>query len=267
MQSWCMGIQTLPWRGALAASKLQIPVIHVEAGIRSDYYLPEEVNRVLTDQLSAYLFCPSESARAQLLKTGFSPDKLFVSGDIMYDSTLFFTQKFKSDTLSEWGLTPKNFIYVTLHREENITCQHRLSVIVNELIAIAKQQPVVFSLHPATKKRLHAYSLYHALEQSVLLIPPQPYINSLGLCDHAKLVITDSGGLQKEAYYLRTPAFVLRQNTEWSELLDTGLTVLMPPSKWPTLHNAPYPHLTHSLEPYGHGETARFIHTTLKCIL
>ncbi|WP_445373492.1 non-hydrolyzing UDP-N-acetylglucosamine 2-epimerase [Photorhabdus tasmaniensis] len=209
--------------GALSASKLHIPVIHIEAGLRSfNMAMPEEINRILTDNVSSILFCPTETAINNLQREGFSskPVNIKKVGDVMEDAALYFSRIAKRpDEL----IPTQHFILTTLHRAENTDNQKRLTEIVNALNDIHKTiYPVVLPLHPRTKKMLEKYNLH----LDVHLIEPVGYLEMLWLLKNTDLVITDSGGLQKEAFFFRKPCVTVRDQTEWIELIETGVNKL-----------------------------------------
>ncbi|MGV7962415.1 UDP-N-acetylglucosamine 2-epimerase (non-hydrolyzing) [Photorhabdus tasmaniensis] len=209
--------------GALSASKLHIPVIHIEAGLRSfNMAMPEEINRILTDNVSSILFCPTETAINNLQREGFSskPVNIKKVGDVMEDAALYFSRIAKRpDEL----IPTQHFILTTLHRAENTDNQKRLTEIVNSLNDIHKTiYPVVLPLHPRTKKMLEKYNLH----LDVHLIEPVGYLEMLWLLKNTDLVITDSGGLQKEAFFFRKPCVTVRDQTEWVELIETGVNKL-----------------------------------------
>jgi UDP-GlcNAc3NAcA epimerase len=220
---------------ALAAVKLQIPVAHVEAGIRAGYYLPEEVNRVVTDQLSSLLFCPSESAVACLLAAGIAPNKIYNVGDIMCDSALFFSKMSNKNEFHHLELHWGQYVLVTLHREENVDDFERLNTIINQLCLLSKTYQLVIPMHPRLRASLCQFGLFAAVEECAVILDPQSYIKMLCLLKHSLCVLTDSGGLQKEAYYLGKDVLVLKHRTEWPELLSTGLVSLVQPSRYHTI--------------------------------
>tara|TARA_R110000850_G_scaffold12930_8_gene42704 strand:- start:4946 stop:6010 length:1065 start_codon:yes stop_codon:yes gene_type:complete len=211
--------------GALAAAKLHIPVAHVEAGLRSfNMQMPEEINRVLTDQISDLLFCPTKTAVKNLENEGFAnrPVKVLQRGDVMQDAALLFSEKAVTPTGS--SDLPKDFILATLHRAENTDHPERLASIVTALNEIHhKQAPVVLPLHPRTRK-LIAYS---GLKLNVHLIDPVGYFEMIWLLSHCQLVLTDSGGVQKEAYFFGKACVTMRDQTEWVELIEAGANELV----------------------------------------
>jgi UDP-N-acetylglucosamine 2-epimerase len=220
--------------GALAAAKLNIPVAHVEAGLRSyDQTMPEEINRLLTDHLSAFLFCPTDQAVRNLLREGIKDGKtrrVKNVGDVMYDSILYYSKiaEKKSAILKGLGLlapnaplrTP-NYYLATLHRAENTDDPERLRSILKALDEIGRKIPVILPLHPRTKKMMNAYHLFSKFK-NVRFIEPLSYLNMLKLEKNAKAILTDSGGVQKEAYWFRTPCVTLREVTEWGYTTEEG---------------------------------------------
>jgi len=207
--------------GALAAAKLHIPVAHVEAGLRSfNKRMPEEVNRILTDHVSAMLLCPTQTSIANLKHEGIN-DKVHHVGDVMYDAALLFGQVAMrtSDILVRLGLTPGAFSLATVHRAENTDDPVRLVGILEGLGAL--EGTVVFPIHPRTRARLPQHLLEQA-QARLLVVDPLAYLDMVMLEKHAKLILTDSGGVQKEAYFHGVPCITLRDETEWVETLEAG---------------------------------------------
>lgn len=224
--------------GALAAAKLHIPVAHVEAGLRSyNRIMPEEINRILADQLSTVLFCPTEVAVKNLKKEGF-PHQLTTEnrqqitnvGDVMYDIALFYAAKSdeKSRIMQTLGLKPKNFVLATIHRAENTDDPGRLESIMDALNQIAKETPVILPLHPRTRKKLEISDPLLIAQHSlpVTVIAPLGYLDMVMLEKNARVIITDSGGVQKEAYFHGVPCVTVRDETEWVELVEAGANYL-----------------------------------------
>lgn len=212
--------------GALAAAKLCVPIAHVEAGLRSfNRSMPEEINRLLTDHVSEALFAPSQSAVANLGHEGVDPHKVHHVGDVMYDAVLHFTAlaERRSDTLSLLGIGEKGYVLATVHRKENVDDPERLRHILEGLGRA--RLPVVLPVHPRTRKRITEQGL--TPPSNLRLIEPVGYLDMMLLQKHAAFVATDSGGLQKEAFFHGVPCAVLRDETEWTELLATGLTTLV----------------------------------------
>ena len=209
--------------GALAAAKLHIPVAHVEAGLRSfNMQMPEEINRILTDQISDLLFCPTDTAVKNLNNEGFAnkPVQVLQVGDVMQDSALLFAEK----AVAPAGELPEGFILATLHRAENTDNPQRLAAIVSALNTLHKTvAPVVLPLHPRTRKLI----AQHGLELNVHLVDPVGYFEMVWLLDHCNLVLTDSGGVQKEAFFFGKACVTMRDQTEWVELIEAGANELV----------------------------------------
>lgn len=209
--------------GALAAAKLHIPVAHVEAGLRSfNMQMPEEINRILTDQISDLLFCPTDTAMRNLHNEGFAnkPVQVWQVGDVMQDAALLFAK----NAVAPQGELPATFILATLHRAENTDDPQRLAQIVNALNTLhASVAPVVLPLHPRTRKLVAAQGLL----LNVHLIDPVGYFEMVWLLDNCQLVLTDSGGVQKEAFFFGKACVTMRDQTEWVELVDVGANILV----------------------------------------
>jgi len=219
--------------GALAACKLHFPVAHVEAGLRSyDREMPEEINRVIVDHVSSFLFCPTENAVINLRKEGIIDGDVTVVhvGDVMYDSVLYNVEiaRKKSQILSELGLrendrSPSSVDYalVTLHRAENTDNPQRLRNIFKALDEISQRLPVIFPLHPRTKKTMEGLGI-KGKGRNLRLISPVSYFDMLLLEKNARVILTDSGGVQKEAFWLGVACITLRDETEWAETVESG---------------------------------------------
>ena len=251
--------------GALAAAKLHIPVAHVEAGLRSfNMAMPEEVNRILTDRISRWLFTPTESAAQHLQREGFAPEKIIAVGDVMYDVALFHGQRVQAGTglMARLGLAPQGYVLATVHRAENTDHPERLAAIVDGLMATAQQLPVVWPLHPRTRAVLQKAGRLEALADKVTLIDPVGYLAMVQLEKFAALIATDSGGVQKEAFFYKVPCITLRDETEWVELVDAGWNRLMPPLNADAVHQAVVSSLGQrgaDVRPYGAGDAAQRI--------
>lgn len=209
--------------GALAAAKLHIKVVHVEAGLRSfNMQMPEEINRILTDRISNLLFCPTELAVANLQKEGFEhfDCQIFNCGDVMEDAAKFYAQlsEEKSTIITELGLEKGNYVLCTFHRAENTDDLECLSGIANAINQLNETIPIVLPLHPRTRKKL----LDNHLNLNATIIEPVGYFDMIQLISHSKLVMTDSGGLQKEAFFFDKFCVTMREQTEWQELVDNG---------------------------------------------
>jgi len=210
---------------ALAAAKLHIPVGHIEAGLRSfDRRMPEEINRILTDHISDLLFCPTQTAVDNLAAEGIHHGVHLV-GDVMYEAILhnLATAEATSKALARLGLTPQEYLLLTVHRAENTDIESNLRAILTAVNRLA--EPVVFAAHPRTRKRLDQIRWQPG--PHVRLIEPQGYFDILVLEKNARLLLTDSGGMQKEAYCLDTPCLTLRQQTEWVETVEVGWNLLV----------------------------------------
>ncbi|WP_457561871.1 non-hydrolyzing UDP-N-acetylglucosamine 2-epimerase [Caminibacter pacificus] len=209
--------------GAIVGSKLHIPIAHVEAGLRSfNMKMPEEINRILTDRVSKWLFCPTDTAVENLKKEGFDSFdcKIIKSGDVMQDAAMFY---------KEYAKKPQNvkiedkFILSTIHRAENTDDENRLKNIFEALETIAEEKQVILPLHPRTKKIIQNLGLKL---KNITIIEPVGYLEMMWLLDNSDMVITDSGGLQKEAFFFKKPCITLRDETEWVELIENGFNVL-----------------------------------------
>ena len=208
--------------GALAASKLHTAVIHIEAGLRSfNMEMPEEINRIVTDQLSSILFCPTEQAVVNLKNEGFERKdwvKIIKNGDVMFDAAMYFA-KF---ALTPSFKVPEKFILATLHRAENTDNKERLNEIILALNNLNKEIPVIVPLHPRTQKLIIQYQI----PIKFFICEPLGYLQMLYMLKNASMVITDSGGLQKEAYFFNNPCITVRDQTEWVELVEGGFNIL-----------------------------------------
>jgi len=236
---------------ALAAVKLHISVVHVEAGLRSfDREMPEEINRLLTDAISDYLFTPSTDADENLIKEGIPKEKIYLVGDVMVDSLLFNKEKAKkSDILAKLGLTNNtsitnlsslitDYALLTLHRPSNVDFKDSLAEIVSALVEISKHIPIIFPAHPRTMKNLKESNLLsffkqgtinqgEKIDQRIYLLNPLSYLDFLNLEMHAKFVMTDSGGIQEETTVLNIPCLTLRNTTERPITLTQGTNTLV----------------------------------------
>ncbi len=214
--------------GALVGAKLHIPVLHVEAGLRSyNRRMPEEINRVLADQVSDVLFCPTETAVKNLKKEGITKG-VYNVGDVMYDAVLYNTEIAlkKSKILKNLAIKPKKYALCTIHRAENTDDKKRLTSIFNALTD--SDMNIILPLHPRTKKYLNEYNLLNKKsEKNIKIIDPVGPLDMLALEIGAKLIITDSGGVQKEAYFMEVPCVTLRDETEWVETVESGNNVIV----------------------------------------
>nr|QNO48825.1 UDP-N-acetylglucosamine 2-epimerase [Methanosarcinales archaeon ANME-2c ERB4] len=230
--------------GALAAVKLHITVAHVEAGLRSfDRRMPEEINRILTDHCSDILFCPTENAVKNLRREGVTRG-IHLVGDIMVDAlneNIEIAEK-KSGILNELDLEPKKYYLITIHRAENTDDYERLKNIVD---AACEIENLVFPCHPRTEKYLKEFGLWDELVERVKVIQPVGYWDMLMLEKNAKKIVTDSGGIQKEAYILKVPCITLRMSTEWIETVEAGKNMLVDVNKNKIIN------IIHKFEPGG----------------
>lgn len=218
--------------GALAAKKLHIPVAHVEAGLRSfNMKMPEEVNRILTDRISDLLYCPTDKAVENLMAEGFAhfPCRIEQVGDVMQDAALFYQEKSEkaSGIITSLGLSEQQYVLATIHRAENTDDYERLSSIVEGLNKLSQKYQVVLPLHPRTKNCL----IQHKLALDFAPIAPVGYLDMIQLLSNARAVITDSGGVQKEAYFFQRPCITVRDETEWTELVEGGYNTLLSPTE------------------------------------
>lgn len=215
--------------GALAAAKLHIPVAHVEAGLRSfNRRMPEEINRITADHLSQVLFAPTEVAYQQLIKEGIDEKNIHNVGDVMFDATLFYNE-LNANRPKLFDLEPKSYVLATLHRAENTDDVNRLKHICEALLELSNHTQLILPLHPRTKAALAANQLFDRLASAVKIIEPVGYLDMLVLEQNAALIITDSGGVQKEAYFNQVPCITLRDETEWVELVLAGWNQLCSP--------------------------------------
>ena len=213
--------------GALAAAKLHIPVAHVEAGLRSfDPTMPEEINRIVTDHISDLLFCPTENAVKLLANEGITRGVHLV-GDVMVDALEFNKEiaEKRSPVLERLGIIPDQYLVLTVHRPANTDSGEHMESII-EAVGEAGM-PVVFPVHPRTHKCLEEYGMGGRLPANIIITEPLGYLDMLKLMQHASKILTDSGGIQKEAYLLGVPCITLRENTEWVETVKEGWNVLV----------------------------------------
>ncbi len=218
--------------GALAAAKLHLPVAHVEAGLRSfNRRMPEEVNRVLTDHAATLLFAPTDTAVDNLRCEGIAGKAVVKSGDVMYDAALQYARvaDAKSDILDRLALGRGEYMLSTIHRAENTDAPERLAAIIDALLEVAREVAVVLPLHPRTRGALEKLGRLGAAQARLKLIEPVGYLDMVMLERNAALIATDSGGVQKEAYFYGVPCVTLRDETEWTELVACGANRLAPP--------------------------------------
>lgn len=210
--------------GALAAVKLHIPIVHVEAGLRSfNMAMPEEVNRILTDQISTTLFCPTQTAVKNLKNEGFKSRicKIYNVGDVMYDAAMYYAPK--SEKPKQLTINGRDFALVTIHRAENTDDPEKLFSIIQALNEISLSIPIVCPLHPRTQKLIKELDL----QFDANVLTPVGYFEMIWLLQNCSAVLTDSGGLQKEAYFFNKPCITMREQTEWVELVEAGVNKLV----------------------------------------
>lgn len=275
--------------GALAAAKLHIPVAHVEAGLRSfNRRMPEELNRILTDQLSDFLFSPTGAGIKNLEREGYKhifssvenlpggdiPRPLCINiGDVMFDIALEIKKKVdEAAVLNRLGLEPRDFILVTIHRADNTDIKENLSGILDALVTLAASgKTVYFPVHPRTRAAMEHHGLLQDKEKlpgKLFLAEPVPYMDMVVLESNARVIISDSGGVQKESYFFDTPCVIAREQTEWVELAETGWNVLTGANKDKITDSVSHfwdKDLEKSGEPlFGHGDAAEKIAKLLK---
>jgi UDP-N-acetylglucosamine 2-epimerase (non-hydrolysing) len=248
---------------AMVGTKLWIPVVHLEAGLRSgDRRMPEEINRLVTDAIADVLWTPSADADANLRGEGVAEEKITMIGNIMIDSFELLRGKIESSkSRSQLGLSDGDFAVVTLHRPSNVDDRGSLTSIVEELTKVSKHIRLAFVVHPRTRKTLTSFGLYERLAENpeVVLVDPLPYIDFMGLATQSTFVITDSGGLQEETTYLGIPCLTLRENTERPITITQGTNRLAKPGELleavEAILNGDWP--TGSRPPYWDGNAAR----------
>lgn len=257
--------------GALAASKLQIPVAHVEAGLRSfNKKMPEEINRIVADHVSDLLFAPTKTAVDNLIREGIPRERIFNVGDVMFDAALYYGEKAEkeSNILEKLGLKPGKYILSTIHRAYNTDIEERLRAIFEGLSRVSREITVVLPLHPRTKAALVREGLYEYVSKNVKVIEPVGYIDMIKLEKNSRLIVTDSGGVQKEAFFYKVPCVTLREETEWVELVELGWNHLVPPVSGAFVEQGIKKALISSpgldAEPYGDGKSSEKIVEVLK---
>lgn len=220
--------------GAVAASKIHVPVVHIEAGLRSfNKSMPEEINRIVCDHCSTLLFTPTHAGLDNLVREGFPIDndgpydidhpKVYHCGDIMYDNSLHFSKVAdqKAKVLKQLGLEGKPYVLATLHRDSNTDQSERLNDILEAFKELSKEITIVLPMHPRTRKKAGDF---HA--DNVIVIEPVSFLEMIQLEKHAQLILTDSGGVQKESYFFQKPCVIMRPETEWVEIVETGAGIL-----------------------------------------
>ena len=271
--------------GAVAAAKIHVPIVHIEAGLRSfNKSMPEEINRIVCDHCSTLLFSPTQAGVENLKREGFPMDneppftidnpKVYHCGDIMYDNSLHFAEvaETKTNIINQLGLENKPFVLATVHRNANTDEPMRLNAIFSALIELSKECFIVLPLHPRTAKLLKTNLEDRNREQlfnasNIKIIPPVSFLEMIAMERHARLVMTDSGGVQKEAYFFKKPCIILRPETEWVEIVQTGNAILADADEariiaaWRYFETCPptdFPAI------FGNGEAAEFMLEKMK---
>lgn len=249
--------------GALAAVKLHIPVAHVESGLRSfNRKMPEEINRILTDHASEMLFCPNDTAVKNLANEGITKG-VYQVGDVNFDSMLFFSansEAIKKSLFKKLSIQPKSFYLATVHRAENTDDKSRLTNILQALDEIGSSDfSVILPLHPRTEGYIEKYGLTNL--QNIKFVPPVSYLEMIALEKNSKAILTDSGGIQKEAFWLKVPCITLRDETEWIETIETGWNILAGADKQRIINviDKPQKRVSNADGVYGDGNAAKSI--------
>lgn len=266
--------------GAIAASKIHIPIVHIEAGLRSfNKTMPEEINRITCDHTSTLLFSPTATGYNNLLHEGFTPRHeapfdinhpgIFHCGDVMYDNSLYFSSiaAKQSTILQQHHLAAGNFILSTIHRDHNTDHPERLKAIFTAFLELAQKYQVVLPLHPRTRKMMQQLLPNQLIKQiednkRLIMLPPVSFLDMIALERNARLIVTDSGGVQKEAYFFETPCVIMRPETEWTEIVEQG-TAQLADANTSRILEACHHYLNHNqleFPPiFGDGHAAEFI--------
>jgi UDP-GlcNAc3NAcA epimerase len=251
--------------GALAAVKLHFPVAHVEAGLRSfNMHMPEEINRIVTDRVSRWLFAPTGTAVENLHREGVAPNQVIQVGDVMCDAARIFGAEDSNAAgiLVKFGLVGVPYAMVTVHRAENTDDPARLHTIISALARVASGMKIVLPLHPRTRAKVAQDPAWAGLAGRITVTNPLDYFDMAQLTRHAAVVATDSGGLQKEAFFYGVPCVTLRDETEWTELVDGGWNRLAPPTAVEPVASAilgAVGRIGRPIQPYGTGNAATLI--------
>jgi UDP-GlcNAc3NAcA epimerase len=255
--------------GALAAVKLRIPIAHVEAGLRSfNMDMPEEVNRIVTDRISDWLYTPTAVAETHLLHEGIPAERIVPVGDVMYDVARHFGAQIGPEgrILERLGLGPNEYVLATIHRAESTDHPEVLRAIVDALGQTVDNMPVVWPMHPRTRRALNAAGDFDETLAKIHIIEPTGYLDMVQLEKYASVIATDSGGVQKEAFFHETPCVTIRTETEWVELVEAGWNRLASPSDTASIVNAIAGAIGsrgEDIRPYGDGDAADRIVTHL----
>lgn len=256
--------------GAIVASKLHIPLIHVEAGLRShNMSMPEEVNRIMSDSVSQLLLAPTEQSKATLISEGKNEKNIIITGDVMYDIALQTSKKIQSaDVTMKYGIKENGYYLVTIHRAENTESKSRLQQLIELLENLSRNSVVLFPIHPRTLHSIQRFGLLDRLYASkdIRVIDPVGYMEMTALQKYCKCIVSDSGGVQKEAFFHGKSCFIVRDETEWTELVDAGWNVLLTSS----LFGKAYDIITNysesfrkNISPYGNGDAAGVISSAI----
>lgn len=256
--------------GALVASKLHIPIIHVEAGLRSyNMNMPEEINRIMADSVSQLLLAPTEQAKNTLINEGKDKKNIFVTGDVMLDLALRISSTIQSPALlDKYDVEEGKYYLVTIHRAENTDYEYRLKKILELLEMLSEDFPILFPVHPRTLHSFQKVGLLNKLtsNKKIRLLDPLGYKEMTTLQKYCKSIISDSGGVQKEAFFHKKTCFIVRDETEWIELVDAGWNVLLTQDIFDQAYNLITGYTDSSrknISPYGDGNAAKIILSTI----
>lgn len=235
--------------GVIAASKIHVPIVHIEAGLRSfNKNMPEEINRICCDHCSTMLFSPTATGYNNLVREGFNPNNkkrftidnpgIYHCGDVMYDNSKYFSiiAENKSEIMKRENLIGNSFILCTIHRDSNTDNKMRLESIITALLELSEHETIVIPLHPRTEKSLkinlnnELYDKFYSCD-NIRIIPPASFLDMINLEKSATMIMTDSGGVQKEAYFFNKPCIIMRSETEWKEIVETGSAVIVDADK------------------------------------
>ena len=248
---------------SVVCSRLKIKIAHVEAGLRSkNNEMQEEVNRILTDNISSILFTATKEATQNLMYEKFDKKKIYQVGDVMFDSVKFFKKKIKK-------IQSDNYALLTFHRAENVDERSRLELLVQSFLRLTEKIQIILPIHPRTKKKLIKFNLFSKLKKKIKIIDPQPYLELLKLIYNSQYVITDSGGIQKEAYFLKKRCFITRNETEWNELIEIGFNKIIPPTSKNFYNSLLYEinknvKVSHDAKLFGNGKSSEKILRIIK---
>lgn len=266
--------------GAIAASKIHVPIVHIEAGLRSfNKSMPEEINRICCDHCSTLLFSPTATGFKNLINEGFNPDNkkkftidnpgIYHCGDVMYDNSKYFANiaDKKSKIIDKEGLRETDYVLCTIHRDNNTDQPERLNAIFRALLKISEDKKIVLPLHPRTSKLLKINlkeELFDKItnNENIKILPPASFLDMILLERHSQMVITDSGGVQKEAFFFQKPCLILRSETEWREIVDCGAAAITDADEEKIIefHNKFVENQPHNYpEIFGDGNAAEFI--------